>query len=451
MTRPLRRTLPTVVSALLLGTAGATTPLVAQEAARDLTRAEADMAAWVDDHVEEAIDLLERTVNINSGTLNQEGVREVAEVMAPYFEELGFQVEWIELPASTNRAGHLFARMDGARGNRILLIGHLDTVFEEDHPFQTFNREGSTARGPGVADMKAGNVAILYALKALASVGALEGSRIVVAFTGDEESPGEPLEVVREDLIEAGRWADVALGFEGAVRDQGGEYVTVARRSSSEWMLEVEGRQAHSSGIFSESTGAGAIFEAARILDDFYDEVRGEEYLTFNAGTIVGGTEVTYDREETRGTAFGKTNVVPQKVVVHGGIRTISVEQLAEARRAMEAVVENHLPRTDARISFTDGYPPMAPTEGNLALYRILNDVSTDLGLGDLQILDPGRRGAADISFVAPYVDGLAGVGVHGSGSHSPQEEVDLDSLAPTIKRAALLIYRLTRETAPAG
>lgn len=419
-----------------------------------LTADERAIVEWVDGHSEEALGLLERLVNVNSGTMNFEGVRAVGDVLRSELDGLGFETEWIDLP-ETDRAGHLFGRLGTdlpdaeVRGEKLLLIGHLDTVFEEDDPFQTFTRQGDEARGPGVADMKAGDVAIVYALKALRSVGALDGAGIVVAFTGDEESPGEPLELARRDLIEAGRWADVALGFEGAVRDEEGEWATIARRSSSEWLLEVTGRQAHSSGVFSEDVGAGAIFEAARILEGFYDEVRGEEYLTFNAGTIVGGTEVEYDREATRGSAFGKTNVVPQRVVVHGGIRTISTEQLETARSAMREVVARHLPHTDAAISFADGYPPMSPTDGNRRLYELYNDVSTDLGMDELMILDPSRRGAADISFVAPYVDGLAGMGVHGEGAHSPEERVDLSSLAPAVKRAAVMIYRLTRDAPP--
>jgi len=435
------RTPRPLLPAILL--AAALLPGLAPSAsAQELSEAERTMAAWVDAHVEEAIDLLERTVNINSGTLNHAGVRAVGEVMRPEFEALGFETEWIDVPG-TDRAGHLFARRTDGEGPKILLIGHLDTVFEEGDAFQTFVRDGDVARGPGVADMKAGNVAILYTLKALDEVGALEDARVTVALIGDEESPGEPLELARRDLIAAGEWADVALGFEGMVRDEEGQWITIARRSASEWFLEVTGRQAHSSGVFSKGVGAGAIFEAARILNDFYEEVKGEEYLTFNAGTIVGGTEVAYDREATRGTAFGKTNVVPQRVVVHGGLRTISVEQLVSARERMRAVVGRHLPHTDATITFTDGYPPMAPTEGNRRLADLYGEVSEELGLGSLRILDPGRRGAADISFVAQDVDGLAGVGVIGSGSHSPDEQVRLDSLAPAVKRAAVFLHRL--------
>lgn len=431
-----------VALAVLLGSAGVSPHLSGQE----LTPEERAVARWVDEHQEEAVALLERLVNINSGTMNPEGIRRVAEVLRPELEAMGFDVDWIELPPETNRAGHLFARRRGERGKSVLLIGHLDTVFEEDHPFQRFTREGDTAHGPGVSDMKAGDVAIVFALKALHSVGALDGLDITVAFIGDEESPGEPLDVVREDLVEAAKRVDVALGFEGAVRDARGEYATIARRSSTGWKLEVEGRQAHSSGIFSPSTGAGAIFEAARILNAFYDEVRGEEYLTFNAGVILGGTEVRFQEEESRGTAFGKTNVVPHRVVVSGGIRTISQEQLERARTQMTEIVRNHLPGTSAGVSFSDGYPPMAPTEGNRALLEMYSEVSEDLGLGEIQALDPGRRGAADISFAAPWAGAsLAGIGVHGSGAHGPEERVDLTSISPAVKRAALLLYRLGR------
>ncbi|MEJ2202630.1 MAG: M20/M25/M40 family metallo-hydrolase [Gemmatimonadota bacterium] len=410
---------------------------------------EQELAAWIESHSDEAVALLQRMVDMNSGTMNHEGVRNVGAVLRGELDALGFETEWIEMPEAVNRAGHLFGRRSGSHGQKLLLIGHLDTVFEKDDPFQAWQPlDGNIVRGPGIDDMKSGDVVIVYALKALAEAGLLEDTRIIVAYTGDEESPGEPLEISRRDLVEAGRWADVALGFESGVVDEEAEWATVARRSSTEWRLEVTGRQAHSSGIFGEDTGAGAIFEAARILDGFYEEVRGEEYLTFNAGTILGGTEVTYDFEETRGAAFGKTNVVPNRVVVHGGMRTISNEQTDRAREAMRAVVARHLPHTSAELSFSDGYPAMAPTEGNEKLRRMLSDINVGLGGEPMPALDPSRRGAADISFVAPHTDGLAGLGPYGEGGHTPDERLDLRSLPLAIQRAAILIYRLTREGA---
>jgi glutamate carboxypeptidase len=293
--------------------------------------------------------------------------------------------------------------------------------------------------------MKSGDVVIIYALKALQQAGVLSGSQIMVAFTGDEELTGKPIELSRKELIEAGQWADVALGFEAGIEYDGKEWATIARRSASSWCLEVTGKQAHSSGIFNERTGAGAIFEAARILNEFYDEVRGEQYLTFNAGTIMGGTEVDGGCKLARGSVFGKTNVVPNRVVVRGGIRTISDLQLHVAREAMREVVARNLPVTEARITFTDSYPAMAPTDGNRKLSEMLSSINQDLGRDAMPILDASRRGAADISFVAPYTDGLAGMGAYGKGGHTPDESLDLDSIPIAIQRAAILIYRLSR------
>jgi glutamate carboxypeptidase len=404
------------------------------------------ISAWVDANVGQAEALLEELVNINSGTLNPTGVRSVGQRLAKEFDAVGFETRWIDMPPEVQRAGHLVARHPGNRGRKILMIGHLDTVFEPSDSFQSFTREGSIARGPGVEDMKSGDVVILYAVKALAAAGALDGAQVMAVFSGDEEKPGQPLSITRRDLIEAGKWADVSLGFEGGIEDEQAEWATVARRGSIEWKLEVTGRQAHSAGIFGESTGAGAIFEAARILDGFYNEVRGEKYLTFNAGNILGGTDVEYDPATARGSAFGKTNVVPRQVIVNGGLRTISAEQTARAQEAMRAVVARHLPHTDAKITFEEGYPAMSPTAGNLRLQKMLSDINVALGRKEMPALDPGRRGAADISFVAPYTDGLAGMGAYGDGAHTPDEQLDLASLPIAIKRAAILVYRLSRD-----
>jgi glutamate carboxypeptidase len=429
---------------ILLAALAAAAPVTAD--AQRLSAQERRIVQHVDAHADEAVAFLERIVNINSGTLNAEGVREVGRAFEAPLDSLGFDVRWITLPDSLRRAGHLFAYRQGTRGRKVLLIGHLDTVFERDDPFQRFVREGRYASGPGVNDMKGGDVVILYALKALHAAGALEGTTITVAMTGDEEAPGRPLEIARRDLIQAGHDADVALEFETGARDSGMEYATVARRSSSGWTLTVRGRTAHSSGVFSEGTGSGAIYEAARILTAFHEELRGEQYLTFNPGVIVGGTDVRYDRGESRGTAFGKTNVVAQTAIVTGDIRTITDEQLQRTRERMRAIVARHLPQTQAEIEFSDGYPSMPPTEGNHALLTLLNTVNRDLGTPPMEALDPGRRGAADVSFVAPYVEGaLAGLGANGSGAHGPNERIDLETLPLQVKRAALLIYRLTR------
>lgn len=413
--------------------------------AESLSAEEQRMSDWIDAHADDAVALLKETVDIPSGSLNVAGVRKVGDVMKRELQAVGLETEWVDMPAAMNRGGHLFGRKDG-EGKKFLLIGHLDTVFEEEDGNRPFERDGDIARGHGVYDMKTGNVIIVYALRALQQIGALADIPITVAYTGDEEKSGRPLSISRKEFIEAGQWADIALGFEEAMYFDDTDWATVARRSSSRWILTVEGKQSHSSNIFNEETGAGAIFEAARILNAFYDEVRGQEHLTFNAGTIQGGTEVEYDSGKNRGSTFGKTNVVPRKVVVHGGMRTISTEQLEWARASMQGIVADNHPHTSATITFADSYPPMSPTEGNLALQRELSAINVALGRQPMPALDPSRRGAADISYVAPYTDALAGLGGIGGGGHTPDEFVYLSSLPLAIKRAAILIYRVSQE-----
>ena len=410
--------------------------------AQKLSKTERKIIQQVEKNHEESIAFLEKVVNMNSGTLNLEGVKKVGAVFQEAFKAIGFNTRWIEMPEEMNRAGHLFASIKGNKGKKLLLIGHLDTVFEENSPFQNFERMDSIAFGPGANDMKGGDVIALYALKALYELNLLDKASITVAFTGDEESTGKPLALSRKDLIDAGKEADIALGYETA---SGFNYATIARRGASGWKVETQGKRAHSSGIFNDRVGAGAIFEMSRILNAFYEEVRGEESLTFNPGTLLGGTFVDYDKQNSSGSVFGKSNVVAQKAIVNGGLRFISEEQKEEARAKMRTIVSQNLPQTSATIEFIDSYPAMKPSEGNLAVLEILNQVSQDLNLGEVLPHDPLKRGAADISFVADFTDGIDGLGMMGSGAHTPQETVNLNTMNALIQRSAILIYRLTR------
>ena len=407
-----------------------------------LTKIELKIIEKVKATHEESIDFLEKVVNINSGSLNPKGVRKVGNIFSDALDDIGFETRWIDMPKEMNRAGHLFASIKGKKGKKLLLIGHLDTVFEENSPFQKFIRQDSIAFGPGANDMKGGNVVILYALKALNELNLLKNASITIAFIGDEESTGKPLSISRKDLIEAGKEADIALGYENA---SGFEYATIARRGSSGWRVETQGVRSHSSSIFNDQVGAGAIFEMSRILNSFYEEVRGEEYLTFNPGTILGGTFVDFNIKKSSGEVFGKSNVVAQKAEVSGGLRFISEKQKENTRSKMRKIVTQNLPQTTASITFNDSYPAMEPTEGNLALLAKLDQVSKDLGQGGVKPYDPLKRGAADISFVADFTDGIDGLGTMGDGAHTPQETVNLNTMNALIQRSAILIYRLTR------
>ncbi len=388
------------------------------------------------------VELLERLVNQNSGTLNAEGVRIVGDMVRAELEPLGFQVRWVDM-SETGRAGHLVATHPG-RGRNVLLIGHLDTVFETDSPFRTFVRDGDRATGPGIGDDKGGVVVIIAALRAMQAAGTLADANVTVVLTGDEERPGAPLEVARRDLIEAGRAADFALEFENLAAEDGRDYGTVARRSSSTWTLTTSGRTGHSSGVFNEHLGYGAVYEMARILDAFRRELP-EPNLTYNVGVMAGGTPAAIDEAGFRVTASGKTNIVAETAIARGDLRTLTPEQDARVRARMAEIVEDHLPRTEAELSFSPtGYPPMAPSEGNRDLLARLNAVNRDLGLPEMAEYDPAKRGAADSGFVAADVPTLAGLGVAGGGAHAEGEWVDLNSLVRQSQRAAVLISRLS-------
>jgi glutamate carboxypeptidase len=419
------------------------TPAIAQ-----LSKAETKMAATVDAEYERSVALLERMVNQNSGTMNFAGVKAVSEMMRAELEPLGFKVEWQDM-AAAKRAGHLVATKRGKKGTKqLLLIAHLDTVFEPDSPFQKFVRKGEEAEGPGAGDDKGGMTVIVAALRAMQAAGTLKDANIEIHMTGDEEDSGDPIEITRAPLIAAGKRADVALDFEGLVIDNGKDMGTIARRSSNSWKLEVTGKTGHSSLIFNETYGDGAINELARIISRFRTELP-EPNLTFNVGLIAGGQEAELDKDGVRASAKGKTNIIPGVALARGDFRTLSPEQTERVKAKMLAIVSANAPQTKATISFDPGaYPAMAPTAGNKALLARLNGINRDLGLAEMEALDPLKRGAGDISFVATDVDGLVGLGTSSRGDHAPGETVDLDSIKRQAKRAAILITRLSKEKA---
>lgn len=406
-----------------------------------LSSDERALTAFVDKDNARALALLERVVNINSGTQNFAGVREVGKVFLQELSALGFNARWVD-GAPFKRAGHLVAEHPGS-GPKILLIGHLDTVFEADSPFQKVERLGDRElRGPGIIDMKGGDVIIVQALKALASIGALKAMNVTVVMTGDEEDAGEPLERARQALVEAAKGATYAIGFEDGPMDP--KLAVISRRGTTTWTLRVKGKPAHSSQIFRSDIGYGAIFETARILNSFREKLAGEPYLTFNPGAIVGGTTVEFDTVQTRGTAFGKTNVIAEHATVSGDMRTLSPEQLAKAKQTMQAIVKTSLAHTEATVTFEDGYPPMAPTDGNRKLLAMYDQASRDVGAGSVTAVDPMRAGAADVAFIAGIVPNiLDGAGLMGRDDHTVNETADLTTLPSQTKRAAVLLYRL--------
>lgn len=418
---------------------------LAAPAAATLSASEQKMIAAVDADQEHAVALLEKWVAQNSGTRNVAGVIKVAEMVRPELEALGFIVTWIPMDA-VQRAGHIVAVHKGKSGTtKMLLIGHLDTVFEPSSPFQSYERNGDKLHGPGASDDKGGMAVMFMALRAMQKAGTLKDANIEIVLTGDEESAGSPTSISRADLIAAGKRADVALDFEGLAVEDGEDYGSVARRSAADYIITATGKTAHSSGIFSKDAGYGAIYELVRIIDAFRTQLP-EPNLTYNIGLITGGATASLSADEAQTASTGKSNIIPPIAIARGDFRALSPEQIARVRAKMQAIVAQHLPETDAKIVFKEGYPPMAPTPGNLALLDRLNVVNADLGLKKMPALDPLKRGAGDISFVASDVDGLVGLGPSSDGDHTPAETVDLDSFSRQAKRAAILMTRLAGE-----
>jgi glutamate carboxypeptidase len=408
------------------------------------TDIESKIVAQIDNGLPQSLRELEQVVNINSGTLNLSGVRAVGQIFLKQLDDLGFDTEWVD-GSEFERAGHVVAKY-GTKGPKILMIGHLDTVFTKDDPFQSYTPlNDNRVAGPGITDMKGGDVIIVSVLRALKTLGLLENMSVTVVMTGDEESSGKPLSASKRALIDAAKWADIALGFEDG--DSNIKTAVIARRGSVNWTLDVKGRPAHSSQIFSDEIGYGAIFEAARILNAFREELAGVGNLTFNPGVLLAGTTVEYDAQNTSGEAFGKRNVVAQTAKVTGGIRAQTPEELENAKKVMHKIVQENLLHTSATLVIGDGYPPMAPRQPNYDLLSMYSDVSESLGYGKVAAVNPRNAGAADISFTAGYVDmAMDGLGLMGSGGHTKDEVADMTSFAKNMHKAAILMYRLSQQ-----
>lgn len=425
----------------------------------ELPSAEARLVKYIDDQFASGVASLETAVNVNSGTFNAAGVAAVADLYEPELKRLGFRTWRVDVK-SVNRGVHLFATRSGTgKGPRLLLIGHLDTVFETDSGFLKWQPlENGLARGPGAADMKGGNLVLLQVLGALQSIGELEKMNVTVALTGDEENPGSDPDgsyvTTRGPLIELAKQADIALGFESAKTNM--SMIKTARRGSSTWSLKVAARGGHSSTIFGKDAGPGAIYPLNAILNRFYRELRADNTLTYNVGNVAGGTTLTR-QSDYEVSLEGKDNVIPITAQAYGDLRFTTPEQLASARQSMKAIVEQELALINldysekaaitAEITFLDRYPPVVETPANLALLKTLSQASESLGLGALRPFDV-NGGAADSSFAAPYVSAvLDGLGPLGIDTHSVKEVLDTRTIPVAAKRAAVFLLRLQADS----
>ena len=358
-----------------------------------LSAAGAAIVAAVNDGNSAALALLERVVNINSGTQNFAACAQVGALFRAEFDALGFKTEWVD-GASWNRAGHLVATHPGP-SPKVLLIGHLDTVFEPTARFRQLERSRRRSRARSRHHRHEGRRR-RHAARAEGAEGGRR-ARSHEHHRRDDRRRGSARPAhcrsAREALVDGGE------GRRGCASDSRmataiPAHAVIARRGTTSWRLEVTGTAGHSSQVFGPELGAGAIYEAARIVNGFRERLAGEPHLTFNPGVFLGGTPVDFDAATSGGTASGKTNVVRRAPLVTGDLRALTAEQFEKAKQAMRAVVAQSLPRTSAEITFDDGYPPLAPTAGNEKLLVMYDQASRDLGLGSVAGRQPrqGRR-----------------------------------------------------------
>jgi glutamate carboxypeptidase len=385
-----------------------------------LSAAELDgLRAFVSTDLPDYLANLERLVNVDCGSYTPAGVNEVGRWTGDFLAALGAEVDY--RPDPDGRLGDtVVATFDGRPGGpRVLLIGHLDTVFDPGTvAARPFRMEDGVAHGPGVTDMKSGLLAGLYALKALIGErGGLPFDRLVFVANPDEEI-GSPSSTPHIRAIASE--SDVALVLECARAN--GDIVS-ARKGILDIRLRVTGRAAHA-GVEPEK-GRSAILEAARLVTDLHALNGRWPGVTVNVGVIGGGT---------------RPNVVPEQCALEVDIRATSREALevAEAEvRSIAAATEVE----DTAVDFETmaRWWPMERLDRSARLVEHAQAVARALGF---EVRDAATGGASDANTTSGMgVPSLDGLGPIGGNDHSPAEYLDVESIVPrTTLLAGLLL-----------
>ena len=387
---------------------------------------DADLAALrasIEPRFPEFLADLERLVNIDCGSYTASGVDEVGRWVAAFMGRLGATVE--TRPDPDGKLGStIVGTLEGqAGGPRILLIGHMDTGFDEGTVAKRpFRIDGSIATGPGVTDMKSGLLAGLYALQALQAIGQLPFERLTFIANPDEEiaSPSST-----PHIRAAAADADVALVLECG-RANGN--IVSARKGIADVEVVVHGRAAHA-GIEPEK-GRHAILEAARIVREVQDLNGQWPGVTFNVGTIRGGT---------------RPNVVPDRCELEIETRSVTGEGLDTAIAAIgELVTRTEVTETTAEASMEYSWRPMEKTDRSARLAEHAKDVGRRLGI---EFDDQLTGGASDANTTSgmgvPTLDGLGPVG---GNDHSPSEYLEIDTIVPRTTMLAGLLLEIAAD-----
>ena len=365
---------------------------------------------------------LRALVNVDCGTYIPSGVNRVADLMLERFAARGWSTE--RFPHQSHRdeprlGDVLVATRRGAHeeGRRILLVGHMDTVFPEgtaaERPFRV---DGSIAYGPGVSDMKGGLLEGLYAMNALQDAGFAAFGSVTYVCNPDEEI-GSPFSGPL--ILERAKNVDACFVLEGA-RENGD--IVSARKGVTDFRIVVRGRAAHA-GVEPER-GRSAALQAAHTIVALHDLNGKWPGVTVNVGVVQGGT---------------RPNVVAERCELHVDLRAPTRASFEEAVEALHMVASLRIvPDTEVEVTPMSGFPPMEKTDATGRLVEQAKVIARELGF---EVNDAATGGASDANPVAgsgiPTLDGLGPIG---GADHSPGEWLDLDSVVPRIALLAGLI-----------
>jgi len=367
---------------------------------------------------------LEHLVNIDCGSYTPAGVDQVGVWTGRFMEGLGASVE--HRPDPEGRYGHtVVGTFEGRVGApRVLLIGHMDTVFDPgtaaERPFRI---EDGVAFGPGVTDMKSGLLAGLYALKALVGeLGGVPFERLTFIANPDEEV-GSPSSTPH--IRAAAERADACFVLECARAN--GDIVS-ARKGIMDTRITVNGRAAHA-GVEPEK-GRNAILEASRIVRDLHALNGRWPGVTFNVGVIAGGL---------------RPNVVAERCHLEVDIRSTTAEGLDLAEAAIQAVLEaTEVPDVTVDSHVMHGWRPMEKLARSGRLVEHAQQIAQRLGF---EVHDTSTGGASDANTTAGMgVPSLDGLGPIGGNDHAPGEYLDVDSIVPRTTLFAGLLLAIARD-----
>ncbi|MGU3308924.1 M20/M25/M40 family metallo-hydrolase [Pseudomonas sp. M5A4_2d] len=368
----------------------------------------------------EALKLLERLVNIDSGSGYEPGLTQVRDIAVDELKQLGFSIERVPDKAANN--SHVIATLKGTGKARILLMAHMDTVFKEGSAAERpFHIKDGRAYGPGVMDDKGGIVAGIYALKVLKNQGFKDYAQITFLLDASEETGSE---AASELIRNTAKGHDVTLNLEPGRPADG---LVVWRKGSATAVVEVKGKAAHA-GVAPE-LGRNAAMEAAHQILQLGKLGDEEKKTTINFTVIKAGD---------------RTNVIPDQATAKADVRAALPEEFDRIEKDLARVSANKLiPETEVKTSLLRGLPPMPQTPESDKLVAIAQGIYGELGR---KLTVEGSGGAADASLSAgvgtPTLDGF---GIVGGNIHTPEEYAEVESVAPRIYLLSRMIMELSK------